>query len=329
MSNDVDSATESVRSTCWSRLASLSGDLALLIVLALLIALFGTLSNHFFRIATFRTIANQIPDLLVIAVGMTFVLMVSGIDLSVGSMMALSGTVVGLAMTQWGWSLWAVLPLSLAVGLLCGLFNGCVSIGLSIPSFIVTLGMLEFARGAACQVADSRTRYIGAAVEPVGAALTGIGLSPAFFTAAAIVAAAHVVLRRTVFGRHVIAVGNNEVAAKYSGISPTSIRLRVFAICGTLSGLAGLFKTSRLSSADPNAGIGMELDAIAAVVIGGTSLRGGRGSVFRSFIGVLIIAVLRFGLASKGVDEPVKRMITGSVIVLAVVTDALKDRRLR
>ena len=311
----------------WSRLSEFSGGLGLLIVLAALIALFGSLSDHFLRLATFRTIANQIPDLLVIAVGMTFVLMVSGIDLSVGSVMALSGAVLGIVMTQWGWPLWGAIPLSVLVGLGCGLFNGGVSVGLSIPSFIVTLGMLELARGAAYQVADSRTRFIGAAIEPVGTALPGVGLSPAFLVALALVLIGQAVLTRTVFGRYVTAVGNNELAAKYSGINPAAIRLRVFALCGALSGLAGVFHVSRLSSADPNAGTGLELDAIAAVVIGGTSLRGGRGSVLRSFAGVLIIAVLRFGLASKGVDEPVKRMITGAVIVLAVVIDALKTRR--
>ena len=324
-SNEI--TTNSAKRSDWSRLSAIGGDVGLLVVLAALILLFGSLSDHFFRFATFRTIANQIPDLLVIAVGMTFVLMVSGIDLSVGSVMALSGAVIGLAMTNWEWSLWAAIPLSVVVGLLCGLINGYVSVGLAIPSFIVTLGMLEFARGAAYRVADSRTKYIGAAIEPVGSAITGVGLSPAFFVSVGIVVVAQIILTRTVFGRYVTAVGNNEIAARYSGISPSSIRLRVFALCGALSGLAGLFQTSRLSSADPNAGIGMELDAIAAVVIGGTSLRGGKGSIVRSFVGVLIIAVLRFGLASKGVDEPVKRMITGAVIVLAVILDALKQRQ--
>ena len=299
----------------------------MLLALAALIVLFGSLSKHFLTAATFTTIANQVPDLTVIAVGMTLVLVVAGIDLSVGSVMALSGAVLGVALVDWGWSLSAAIPLCLAVGLICGLINGAVSVAWSIPSFIVTLGMLEIARGAAYLATDSQTKYIGADIEPLGAPIAGIGLSPAFFVAVLVVLAGQVILSRTVFGRYAVAVGTNEQAVRLSGIDPRPIKIAVFALLGVLTGLGGVFHTARLASADPNAGIGLELSAIAAVVIGGTSLMGGRGSVLSSFFGVLIITVLQSGLASVGASEPTKRVITGLVIVLAVIADSLRKEK--
>ncbi len=298
----------------------------LLGVLAGLAILFGLLSESFFTARTFFTLANQIPDLMVIAVGMTFVLIIAGIDLSVGSVMALGAAVLGMAMTDWGWSLAPAAIVCVVTGLAAGLVNGFVSVHWSIPSFIVTLGMLEIARGGAYLATDSQTKYIGSAIESVGAPLSGIGFSPAFLIALAVVLLGQVVLSRLVLGRHMIAIGANERAVRLSGIDPRPTKVIAFAVCGFLSGLAGVFQTSRLSSADPNAGIGMELSAIAAVVIGGTSLMGGRGSVINSSLGVLIIAVLQTGLAQLGASEPTKRLITGSVIVAAVIVDAYRRR---
>jgi ribose transport system permease protein len=175
-------------------------------------------------------------------------------------------------------------------------------------------------------VTSSQSIYIGAAVEPVGAPIPGLGLSPAFVVALLLVAAAQVMLARTILGRYMIAVGTNEQAVRLSGIDPRRVKLAVFVIAGGLAGLGGLFNVARLESADPNAGVGMELSAIAAVVIGGTSLMGGRGSVVNSFLGVLIITVLQTGLAQIGASEPAKRIITGVVIVLAVIIDVYRHR---
>ncbi len=301
----------------------------LLGVLAGLIVLFGVLSENFLAPRTFFTLANQIPDLTVIAVGMTFVLIIAGIDLSVGSVLALSSAALGVAMADWGWPIALAAPLGVMAGLAAGLVNGLVSVGWSIPSFIVTLGMLEIARGGAYLATDSQTKYIGSAIEFVGAPLAGIGFSPAFLIALAVVLVGQVALTRLVVGRHMIAIGANERAVRLSGIDPRPVKMLAFAVCGLLAGLAGVFQTSRLSSADPNAGIGMELSAIAAVVIGGTSLMGGRGSVVNSFLGVLIIAVLQTGLAQLGASEPTKRLITGSVIVAAALVDAYRRRMTR
>jgi ribose transport system permease protein len=300
--------------------------MGLLGALVCLLVFFGLQSEYFWSPLTFTTMANQIPSLTVIAVGMTFVLIIAGIDLSVGSVMALSGAVLGLAIVDMNVPLWLAGIMCLATGLVCGTINGLIVTRWSVPSFIVTLGMLEMARGGAYLVTDSQTKYIGSSVELISTPLPGINLSPALFMAVFVVIAAQLVLSRTIFGRHMIAVGTNEEAVRLSGINVAKNKLAVFCIAGFLSGLGGFFHVGYLQSADPNAGIGLELSAIAAVVIGGTSLSGGKGSVVNTLIGVLIIAVLQTGLAQIGASEPTKRVITGLVIITAVILDVYRNR---
>lgn len=295
-------------------------------VLLLLVAVFSFASENFFQLTTFVSIANQIPDLTFIAIGMTFVLIVGGIDLSVGSLLALSSAVLGVLMAKYEWPLFGALVAAMFVTGLCGLMNGLISIKCGVPSFIVTLGMLEIARGATKVVTDSQSIYIGKAVEAFGEPVAGISLSPAILLAAALVIAGQFLLTRTVFGRYCVAIGTNAEAVRMSGIRSGPPSIAVFVLSGLLCGLAGLAQTSRLSTADPNAAVGIELAAIAACVIGGTSLMGGRGSVISSFIGVMIIAVLRTGLAQMGVSDANKQIITGAVIIVAVLLDAMRSR---
>ena len=319
---------DEARVSLWELLrpGALANYFGLVIVLLLLIGMFSILSNRFLTVGTMRIVANQIPDLTVIAVGMTFVLIVAGIDLSVGSVMAFSAAVLGVAMVDGNWSLPAAAAACLGVGLICGLINGAISVGWKIPSFIVTLGMLEMARGGAYLVTDSQTKYIGARIESLAAPLPGIGFSTAALTAVGVVILGQLVLSCTLLGRYVTAMGHNEQVVRYSGIDPRPAKIAVFAMAGFFAALAGIFQTSRLGSADPNGGIGLELSAIAAVVIGGTSLMGGRGSVINTFLGVLIITVLQTGLAQVGATEPTKRIITGSVIIIAVIADVYRHR---
>jgi ribose transport system permease protein len=300
--------------------------LGLAIVLAGMVALFSWLSEYFWSAETFITIANEIPALAVMAVGMTFVLIIAGIDLSVGSVMALSAATSAAAILQWGWSVPAAAALALATGLVCGTITGAVSVAWRLPSFIVSLGMLEAVRGSAYLVTDSRTQYVGDAISWLAAPVVA-GISTAFGIALLIVVVAQLVLSRTVFGRCMVGIGTNEEAMRLAGVDPRPIRIAVFALTGLLAGLAGLMQSARLEAADPNAGAGMELQVIAAVVIGGTSLMGGRGSVVTTAFGVLIIAVLEAGLAQIGASEPSKRIITGCVIVAAVIIDTLRQRR--
>lgn len=302
---------------------------ALSSVLMLLIALFSFSSENFFQTSTLVAIANQIPDLTFVAVGMTLVLIIGGIDLSVGSVLAVSSAVLGVLMARHGWPLWTAFPLCLVAGAGCGLFNGLIAIGFRIPSFIVTLGMLEIARGLTKVITDSQSIYVGKPIEGFGEPLPGLSLSPAFLSAVVAVIVGQFLLTRTVFGRYCIAIGTNAEAVRMSGIRAAPYSIAVFVISGLMCGLAGLAQTSRLSTADPNVAVGLELSAIAACVIGGTSLMGGRGSVVSSFIGVLIIAVLQTGLAQLGVTDANKQITTGIVIVLAVLFDAIRTRRIR
>jgi len=295
-------------------------------VLVALLAFFGLASEHFFTALTLTTVANEIPALTVVAVGMTWVLIIAGIDLSVGSVLALGGAVLGVALGAWGWPVSLAMGACLLAGLACGSINGAITVKWSIPSFIVTLGMLEAARGGTYLVTSSQTQYVGEAIEGMSRPFLGTHLTVAFFLSLFVVILGQILLSYTALGRRARALGSNEEAARLSGVRPGRIKVFVFAFSGFLASLGGIFQCARLSSADPNAGMGLELSAIAAVVIGGTSLMGGRGSVISSYLGVLIIAVLQAGLAQMGASEPTKRVITGGVIVAAVILDAYRNR---
>jgi len=297
--------------------------ISLAVVLAGLCLCFGLLSDSFLSFASASTIANQLPTALTLAVAITFVLVIGEIDLSVGSVLAVSQGVMGVAMAQLGWSSPVAIGAALATGLLAGTINGFIVLRWKLPSFIVTLGMMEAARGGAYLITNSRTVYIGTDIEWI-AEVSWLGLSPPFLCAMLLVAIGQTTLSRTIFGRYAIAIGTNQEAVRLAGIDTGRIKLSIFALSGLLAGLAGVMQVSRLASADPNAGIGFELSAIAAAVIGGTRLMGGKGSVINTFFGVVIMAVLATGLTQIGIQDPTKRLITGGVIVLAVIADVYR-----
>ena len=299
----------------------------ILVSLLLLILFFSLASDNFFSFVTLKTILNQLPALTIVTVGMTLVLIVGGIDLSVGSVLGFSATVVGVALINWGLPLYAACLLGIGAGLLCGSVNGILVAYLSLPAFIVTLGMLEMARGLAYITTNSQTMYIGASIQKLALPIAGTGVSVALIFALTTVIVGQFILTRTVLGRYITATGTNAQAARMSGIDTRFYRLLVLAVSGALAGLGGVFNAAYLGSADPNAGSGLELAAIAAAVIGGTSLMGGRGTVIGAFAGVLIVAVLQNGLAQIGVSEPAKRLITGGVIIIAVFLDSWRIRR--
>ena len=304
------------------RAAEYSG---MLVALGLLVLVFSLSTKHFFSPVTFRTIANQIPALLLVATGMTWILVLGEIDLSVGSVFGFCTSLLGVALVKWHWPVALALMLAVVGGVACGSFNGWVSQRWKLPTFIVTLGMLEMARGGAHFVTSSQTQYVGSKIEWIsGTAVAGLSLP--FLLALVVVAAAEIAMNRTVFGRYVVATGTNAEAVRLTGIEPGPIKLAVFVASEVLVSLAAIVDTSRFQSANPNSGTGLELQAIAAAVIGGTSLMGGRGSVLNTLFGVLVMAVLNAGLAAIGARDETKRLVTGLVIVGAVIVDRYRTK---
>ncbi|HEY3997613.1 MAG TPA: substrate-binding domain-containing protein, partial [Candidatus Xenobia bacterium] len=254
----------------------------------------------------------------VLAVGMTLVILTGGIDLSVGSVLAASGVVVGLILQAGASPVVAVLG-GLAAGIGCGLANGLLITRADLPPFIVTLGMMSAARGLA--LVWSGDRPISGFDEAFRLIASGPGLIGINIVVYGI---AFVLLTRTALGRYVYAVGGNEQAAWLSGVPTRFVKIFVYGVAGALSAVAAVMLDARLNSAQPIAGVNYELDAIAAVVIGGTSLSGGEGSVVGTLIGVLIMSVLRNGLNLLSVSADMQQVIIGVVIVVAVLVDRLR-----
>ena len=318
--------TESNEINILNKLSLMFEEFFIFIALLLLVAFFGFTAENFFSTGTLTAILTQLPALTVVTIGMTLVLITGGIDLSVGSVVALSSAVIGIAFTVFELPLLVSGLLGIAAGGCAGLINGVLGAYFRLPIFIVTLGMLEAGRGMAYLVTNSQTVYIGPSIQGLALPISGIGVSASFLTSLALVVLAQLALTRTVFGRYLIAIGTNETAAKISGIRTEPYLTWVLVISGLLAGLGGLMNAAYLGASDPNAAIGLELSAIAAAVIGGTSLMGGRGSIIGAFIGVLIISVLQHGLAELDVSEPFKRLITGLGIILAVLIDRWRSR---
>lgn len=287
-----------------------------LAALILLVIAASFLSDRFLTLPNLLNVLRQVAIVGILAIGMTFVILTRGIDLSVGSILGISVVLyAGLLETQ---SMAVAIPLGLAAAMLAGLVNGLGVAAAGIPPFIMTLGMLSFARGLAFI-------YTGGTPIPIlnetfydlgNSYLFGIPI-PSLILLAALAASA-VTLSLTAFGRSVYAIGSNEEAARLSGVPVRLYKTIVYVIAGGVSGLAGLVYASQLSVGTPIAGQGYELDAIAAVVIGGTSLFGGKGSVWSTFIGTLIIGVLANILNLTGVDPYVQQLFKGALIVVAV-----------
>ena len=294
--------------------------------LGVLCAILWALTPHFLTVSNLLNVAQQTSINAIVAVGMTFVIISGGIDLSVGSIVALSGVVLG-SLLQGGQPLAVALAAALAVGIACGLLNGAlVSIG-GLPPFIATLGMMSVARGAALVFTEGRP--VSGFDEGFRSLATG---SPGFVPAPVVVmiavyVVAHIVLTRTTFGRYVYAIGGNEEATRLSGVAVRFHKTAIYAVSGVMSAIAAIVLTARLNSAQPIAGTMYELDAIAATVIGGTSLMGGEGTLAGTLVGALIMGVLRNGLNLLGVSSFLQQIVIGGVIVGAVLVDTILKRR--
>jgi ribose/xylose/arabinose/galactoside ABC-type transport system permease subunit len=291
----------------------------LYIAFLILLVVFSLSSPWFLSVENFLNIGRQTTLVSIIAVGMTFVIVARQIDLSVASTLALSGMAAALAMSHINNS-WVVGAVAgLGTGALVGLLNGILTTQLSIPSFLVTLGTLSMARGLAMMVTNTKpviiTNETYFAIFGEGTFL-GMPVPIAWTLAAMIVGV--LLLHYNVFGRRIYAVGGNPTAALYSGINTKWVTTSAFVLTGTLAGLAALVLSARSHAARPDVVQGMELDVIAAVILGGCSLFGGRGYILGTLFGSLIIGTLNNGLVLLGVSSPMQLVIKGAIIVAAV-----------
>lgn len=272
------------------------------------------------------TMARQTVVVAIGSVGMTYVIILGGIDLSIGSAVALTTVVVARALQSGASPLFAA-GFGLLVPALAGLCNGGLVAGLRIPPFIVTLGTMSLLRGVAKglsgeQKIDADPRGLDAWMTPAAHALFPAGVWLAMLAAAV----AALALRYTVFGRHVVAIGSNEQTARLCGVPVARVRLAVYALAGALAGLAGILEFATLTVGDPTDSIGLELEVIAAVVIGGASLSGGQGSIVGAMIGALLMTEIKTGCTHVGLPNWVQEILTGGIIVVAVAIDRFRKR---
>jgi ribose transport system permease protein len=307
---------------------SMKGATGPLIGLILLCAFLTVATDTFFSVRNFLNILDQITVLGIMAVGMTFVILIGGIDLAVGSVMALTMMVLGYLNVELGVAMGIAIPAALAAAALNGLVAGILITRFNVPAFIATLAMMSITRGLANMITNGQ-QIIG---------------FPAWFNMSAIIRyggflTLTVALMLVVFvlgllyqryrygGRALYAIGGNPEVARLAGINVTLVTVMVYVVCSVLAGVSGIVLGARLDSVQPSSGVGYELDAIAAVVIGGTSLSGGTGGIGGTVIGVLIIGVLRNGLNLLSVSPFMQQVVIGAVIVLAVTAETFRKRK--
>jgi ribose transport system permease protein len=306
----------------WDRVGTLAG-------LVLVALVFGALVGpRFFAPANLDLMARQTAIVCMAALGMTIVIASGGIDLSVGSIIALSTVVIALMLRAQASPVTAALA-GIGAAALCGVLNGVLITRLRVVPFIVTLGTMLIVRGAAKGLADERrieapTTWLNDLLSTHG----GSALPPAgIWAVIAVALLVAAVLRYTRFGRHVFAIGSNERMARLCGVAISRTKVSVYTLAAALAGVAGLLEFSKLSVGDPTVAVGVELDVIAAVIIGGGSLSGGRGSVAGTVIGAAIMTIIQIGCSQRGLANWVQQIVTGSIIVVAVALDRVRSAR--
>jgi len=300
---------------------------------------FALLSPHFFTLSNWLNIFRQVSVVIILASAQTMVIISSGIDLSVGSLLALGGSLAAVAMCYWGWSLFAGALLGVLVAGLAGWGSGAVIAKGKVPDFIATLGMLGAVRGIALLITDglpvpsyltatALTGYLPSGLIWMGSGSVG-GFPVPMIIAVGVVILTWFILSRTTFGRSLYAVGGNREAARTSGINVDRVKVMVYALSGLYCGLGGLVLVGRMNSANALMAEGIELQTIAAVVIGGTNLSGGRGTVFGTLVGAILMGVLANGLNLLNVQPFWQRVINGLLIIVVVVFDQWRRRLMK
>ena len=302
------------------------GIIVAFLVLCVFLSVFPKTSGSFFTRQNIFNVLRQISTNLFLACGMTMVIILGGIDLSVGSIIALSGCISAGCVARYNLPLPIALLMGLLVGLLVGMFNGAVISKTTIPAFIVTLATMNIAKGLAyVYTGGSPVRVVTKEWQFLGAGYVGIFPTPVVILVTVLIITA-IIMNKTKMGRHMYAVGGNQQAAEFSGIKVEKVKFFVHAFSGLMAGLAGIVLASRMYSGQPTAGDGAEMDAIAAVVVGGTSMAGGSGKIGGTIIGGLIIGVLNNGLNLLNVNSFWQYVVKGVVILLAVFLDYFRNK---
>ncbi|GAB4448169.1 MAG: ABC transporter permease [Anaerolineae bacterium] len=303
--------------------------------LIVLFVVFSLASPNFFQFSNIVGILLATAVNGVLALGATFIIITAGIDLSVGTVMTLSAVMTGVFITFWGMPVPLGVLAGLGTGALAGFINGTVVARMRIPPFVATLGMLYIAKGLALVISGLKPIYFNDAPaftqlamgSVLGAIIPGFDIPNAVLILFGAAIFAHLILTKTLLGRYTFAMGSNEEATRLSGVNVTFWKTAVYALAGMFSGLAGVLIAARLNSAQPALGAGYELDAIAAVVIGGTSLSGGEGTILGTIIGAFVISTLTNGLRILSVPQEWQIVITGAIVILAVYLDILRRRQ--
>lgn len=304
-------------------------NLSTLFVLIGMCVIMAFASNVFLTIGNIVNVLQQISINAIIAIGMTFVVITAGVDLSVGSVLALSSTAMGVVYMSTGSTLLSLLT-CLAVGAFCGTVNGVLITKGGLPPFIGTLGMMNMARGAALTLTSGKTingfdsgfRWIGIQT------FTKAGIPVQVLFMLVLLVIAFYLLRYRKMGRYIYAIGGNEEVTRLTGINVHKYKIIAYTICGLMAATAGFVLTAKLNAAQPISGVGYELDAIAACVIGGVSQTGGVGSVWGTLVGAVIVGVINNGMTLLNVSSYFQEFVIGLVIVVSVLLDAQKNRKL-
>jgi inositol transport system permease protein len=296
-------------------------QIGLAVGLAVLMAALAAARPGFLTVANLVNLIRQISINGILAVGVTYVLLTGGVDLSLGSVVALTGVIAATFAHPGQHGVWAPVLAGIGAGAVCGAANGLMVTRGRLASFVVTLGMMTSARGLALLVSSGRpVSGLSDEFTSIGSgSILSVPVPILIFVVVALVS--HVFLKNMRLGRHVYAVGGNENAARASGVNVSGVKMTAYTVCGALAGLAGVVLASRITTGQPNAGVGYELDAIAAVVIGGTSLSGGSGGVSGTILGALLIGVINNGLDILNVSSYYQQVIKGVIIVSAVWLD--------
>lgn len=303
------------------------GILIALFALCAFLSINPSTSNSFLASKNIFNVLRQISTNLYLACGMTMVIILGGIDLSVGSIIALSGCISAGCVARYNLPLPVALLIGISVGLMIGMLNGTIVAKTTIPPFIVTLATMNIVKGLAyVYTGGSPVRVVTKEWQFLGAGYIGPIPTPVIILIVVLIVTA-ILMNKTKFGRHMYAVGGNQQAAQFSGINVAKVKFWVHAYSGLMAGLAGVVLASRMYSGQPTAGDGAEMDAIAAVVVGGTSMAGGYGKIGGTIIGALIIGVLNNGLNLMNVNSFWQYVVKGSVILLAVYIDYIRNKK--